>query len=133
MSSPESRPALNNRTNVYQNNTSSPWSASVKVGSSLKRSASEVGGSGGVKKRVKISEEPEEDSSDGGSDSDSDSDVEMEDIDAVAARGRRGTVFGMMNAAARAVPGTRPPLRMSIFTLTFLLMLIVYQRAHGQY
>lgn len=108
MSRPDSRPALINRTNVYTNNTSSPWTASIKVGSGLKRSASEIGGNGGLKKRVKVSEEAEENSGDN-----SDSDVEMEDIETVAVRGRRGTVFGMMNTVSRAVPSACLILRTS--------------------
>ena len=124
-----SRPALINRTNVYANNTPSPWTTSVKVGSGLKRSASEIGGSGGLKKRVKVNEEAKENSSD----DNSDSDVEMEVIETVVARGRRRTVFGMMNTASRAVPNARLALRTSPQTSPFALRLIAYQRTQGRY
>lgn len=100
------RPALATRTNVYTNDTPSPWSASIK--SKGKRPASEP--EDRLKKRAKVSTEP--DSSDYKNEihdsSDSDSDVEMENIADVRARARRGTVFGMMNTASRSSSASRP-------------------------
>ena len=128
MSRSDSRPALVNRTNVYANNTSSPWSASIKVGGGLKRPVSEIGGTGGLKKRLKVNEGPKENLSG----DDSNSDVETEDIKTVAVRGRRGRMFGMMSVASRAVPSARSALRTSP-SFAIFLKLMVYQRAQGQY
>jgi len=113
-----SRPALVNRTNVYTNNTSSPWTV-IQLQGGVKRPSSGAE-NGGLKKRLKVNsskEKPQEESisDEEGSDSEGDSD-EMEDS-AVRARARRGTVFGMMNAAAMGHPGSRQGLRRFLIVL----------------
>jgi hypothetical protein len=107
-----SRPALVNRTNVYTNNTQSPWSVLQQAGIKRPSSGTE---NGGLKKRVKVSNKEEQDNivENIYSDEESDGNEEMEDIVSVKARARRGTVFQMMNTTATGVPRSRQSLRWS--------------------
>jgi hypothetical protein len=104
-----SRPALSNRTNVYTNNTPSPWTVLQQTGTKRPSSGAE---NGGLKKRIKVNSKDEQEVQenileDGDSDAESDSDEEMEDIVNIRARARRGTAFQMMNAAAMGLPRSR--------------------------
>jgi len=128
-----SRPALANRTNVYTNNTPSPWTA-LQLQAGIKRRSNSAE-NGGLKKRAKISSSQEKlqesivDEDDSGDDSNSD--AEMEDICAVRTRARRGTVFGMMNAAAMGLPGSCHGLRKYFSTYRVFWKLIV--RINSEY
>jgi hypothetical protein len=111
-----SRPALANCTNVYTNNIPSPWTI-LQLHAGTKRPSTSSGGEdGSLKKRAKVScsnEQHQKESTAEAeySDEENNSDVEMEDMVNVTARGRRGTVFGMMNAASLRLPGSRRGLR----------------------
>lgn len=120
-----SRPALVNRTNVYTNNTQSPWSVLQQAGIKRPSSGTEYGS---LKKRAKVSSKEEQYNvvENEYSGEESDGNEEMEDIVSARARARRGTVFQMMNTTAMGVPRSRQGLRWSFQHSVVFWTLIIF-------